>query len=270
MVFKRNTLRNTRTFKQSTSINTSNINTGNINPVPQPVINKKRTTYKSGSGSGGWAVSDSIKGILDPLPQADAVYDTNAGYADGKFQAPDGGTYVSEGNAKFYPKEGETPYNPYGQHEKTKDMESKYTTTYGGHLDKVGWGGVITGAIGELVGNKHIFTPYDDPSHPNNYKEMGAAAEVANPNEQFWEDQGKQDKMNEKSPEFKFRDSLSISEMPVNPKLVNPVKNATNFGVVHFLRVGITGFQKIQTNGRKKDANPLQVRTGSKAMNTSH
>ena len=85
MVFKRNTLKNTKTFKQSTSINTSKIN----NPQPvKHIPTKKRTTYTAGSGSGGWAVSDSIKSILNPLPQVDATttYDTNAGYADGKFQ----------------------------------------------------------------------------------------------------------------------------------------------------------------------------------------
>jgi len=39
----------------------------------------------------------------------------------------------------------------------------------------------------------------------------------------------------EPTQEFKFRDSLSISEMPVNPKPVNPVKNATGFGVVDYI-----------------------------------
>ena len=178
MVFKRNTLKNTKTFKQSTSINTSKIN--NTQPVKHIPI-KKRTTYTAGSGSGGWAVSDSIKSILNPLPESDATtYDPNAGFADGNFQPKDGGTYVATGNKEFYPKEGETPYNPYGQHEKTKDMKPKYFTTYGEHLDKVGWGGVITGAIAELTGNKHLFTSYDDPSHPR-YNEMGVSAEEQQP-----------------------------------------------------------------------------------------
>lgn len=39
----------------------------------------------------------------------------------------------------------------------------------------------------------------------------------------------------EPTSEFKFRDSLSIREMPVNPKLVNPVKDATGFGVVDYI-----------------------------------
>ena len=62
MVFKRNTLRNTRTFKQSTSINTSNINTGNINPVPQPVsqptsVSQGRQNYNTGYTS-EWRLKD--------------------------------------------------------------------------------------------------------------------------------------------------------------------------------------------------------------------
>ena len=244
MVFKRNTLRNTRTFKQSTSINSSNVKITQSKPVSY----KKPTRYvnKIYNQNKDWSVNSTIKSILDPVPEADAYesYDPNAGYADGKFQAPDGETYVSEGNAKFYPKEGETPYNPYGQHEKTKDMESKYTTTFGEHLDKVGPLGVVKGAIEELTGNPHLFTSYDDPFHPNNYKKMGASgAQEEDPNNQFWLDQKNQQgqgqeqgqEQNNTDSEFKFRDSLPISEIPVNPKLVNPVKDATGFGVVDYI-----------------------------------
>ena len=96
MVFKRNTLRNTKTFKQSTSINTSNINTGNTNIKP---IVQKRKTYTAGSGSGEWAVSDSIKSILDPLPQTHAniaadqppiIGKTPPANIDENFTVPDG------------------------------------------------------------------------------------------------------------------------------------------------------------------------------------
>ena len=64
MVFKRNTLRNTRTFKQSTSINTSNINTNNISNKPpvktiiQPTsVSQGRQNYNTGYTS-DWRLKD--------------------------------------------------------------------------------------------------------------------------------------------------------------------------------------------------------------------
>ena len=67
MVFKRNTLRNTRTFKQSTSINTSNINTNNISNKPpvktiiQPTsVSQGRQNYNTGYTS-DWRLKDLFK-----------------------------------------------------------------------------------------------------------------------------------------------------------------------------------------------------------------
>ena len=131
MVFKRNTLKNTKTFKQSTSINTSKIN----NPQPvKHIPTKKRTTYTAGSGSGGWAVSDSIKSILNPLPQVDATttYDTNAGYADGKFQDDSKMSVYDENNptqihaeSKFNLFDTSTWFGPPTQQYNTRDVAAE-------------------------------------------------------------------------------------------------------------------------------------------------
>ena len=78
--------------------------------------------------------------------------DGSAGDAGGKFQPPDGGKYDAvSANADKVPWPDD--YNPYGQNERTKDMQSKYsgTTNVGEHIENVGWGGIVTGAIGELV-----------------------------------------------------------------------------------------------------------------------
>ena len=74
MVFGKNTLRNTRTFKKSTSINTSNINTGSINPVPQPVsqptsVSQGRQNYNTGYTS-DWRLKDIIN--VGTVPTASA------------------------------------------------------------------------------------------------------------------------------------------------------------------------------------------------------
>jgi len=79
MVFKRNTLRNTRTFKQSTSINTSNINTNNISNKPpvkttiQPTsVSQGRQNYNTGYTS-DWRLKDLFK--TNPPAYAEEIPD---------------------------------------------------------------------------------------------------------------------------------------------------------------------------------------------------
>jgi len=183
MVFRRNTLKNTKTFKQinKTSSGSSNIKTLSTKQnIPTPQTSKhmsgsgsrseepKRQTYRTNSTK-EWSLSSIFPEIVPPEAYADTgeIYDPSAGDAGGKFQPPDGGKYDAvSANADKVPWPDD--YNPYGQNERTKDMQSKYsgTTNVAKHAENIGWGGIITGAISELVGNPHLFTPLNDPSHP--------------------------------------------------------------------------------------------------------
>ncbi len=137
MVFKRNTLRNTKKFKQSTSINSSNVKITQSKPVSY----KKPTRHinKTSNQNKGWSVNSTIKSILDPVPEADAtVYDTNAGYADGKFQ-------------------DDSKMSVYDENNPTQI-----------HVEKEPWFGGFF---------EDWLKPYDDPTHPK-HEIKSAAGEL--------------------------------------------------------------------------------------------
>jgi len=140
-------------FKNKTSINTSNVNNINTVPTSTPVVSNKRSRYVTQHNS-DWRLRDLVS-VGNPLPQSHAqeTYDTNIAAAD------EGIKFTQEG------------YDP------------NITTPVKGPIDDPNVDGNFTmpketGWFGGYF--DHLFTPYDDPSHPDNYKEMEAAAQEVN------------------------------------------------------------------------------------------
>lgn len=175
MVLKRNTLRNNVTFNKATSINTSNINKSNINTSSiNPVVNNKKTTYTAGSGSGGWAVSDSIKSILDPLPSS---------FAEEEFVGP-----TPETTDKVY----DSWYNKRSTNAETADVKpyiADNSNPSGGFLED-------------------LFKPYDDPTHPKYV--LNEADGVTQFDDQQEKEQEKQQEDENKITYFNIEDSNSL------------------------------------------------------------
>ena len=197
---KRNTV-----FKNKTSINTSNIN--NIIPSnsgrPSPV-NQHTSDWRLKdiipSFETPKAYADEVSTPVEPVPEVTKEYDNWYNKRSANAVTADN---TDTSNMSVFDEN-----NP--DHIKNSGTKGESGGLFGGYFD-------------------HLFTSYDDPSHPNNYKEMEAAAEL--------------DKQDDSLPNitpnpdstFKIKDSLPISEIPVNPKLVNPVKDAVNFGVVDYI-----------------------------------
>ena len=145
---KRNTV-----FKNKTSINTSNIN--NIIPSnsgrPSPV-NQHTSDWRLKdiipSFETPKAYADEVSTPVEPVPEVTKEYDNWYNKRSANAVTADN---TDTSNMSVFDEN-----NP--DHIKNSGTKGESGGLFGGYFD-------------------HLFTSYDDPSHPNNYKEMEAAAE---------------------------------------------------------------------------------------------
>jgi len=197
MGFREATQRN-QNFKKSTSISTSNINKVNVPPAT------KRPSPASQHNT-DWRMKDLIPSFETPKAYADEVYDTNIAAADA------GTKFTQEG------------YDPNFDGIKEKNQDDLKMSLYDKNDPTQ-----IHDKVPFMIG-AYDFANWRWDFGGDGHTSRGASGE---------EQQGSTptpEPTPEPTQEFKFRDSLSISEMPVNPKPVNPVKNATGFGVVDYI-----------------------------------
>ena len=146
---KRNTV-----FKNKTSINTSNIN--NIIPSnsgrPSPV-NQHTSDWRLKdiipSFETPKAYADEVSTPVEPVPEVTKEYDNWYNKRSANAVTADN---TDTSNMSVFDEN-----NP--DHIKNSGTKGESGGLFGGYFD-------------------HLFTSYDDPSHPNNYKEMEAAAEL--------------------------------------------------------------------------------------------